>query len=52
VKRLKPFYSEAQVAVGISKAKEFFFEPTVSDLDELKKETSIWQSASLRSLEP
>jgi len=51
VKRLKPFYSETQVAVGISKAKEFLFEPTTRDLDELKKETSIWQRAALRSLE-
>lgn len=51
VKRLKPFYSEAQIAVGISKAKEFLFEPTAKDLEELKKETSIWQKASLRSME-
>ncbi len=51
VKRLKPFYSEAQVALGISKAKEFLFEPTGKDLTELKKETSIWQNASLKSRE-
>jgi uncharacterized protein YwgA len=51
VKRLKPFYSEAQIAVGISKAKEFLFEPTARDLKELKKETNIWQRASLRSME-
>ncbi len=51
VKRLKPFYSEAQVALGISKAKEFLFEPGGKDLAELKKETGIWQRASLKSLE-
>ncbi len=51
VKRLKPFYSEAQVALGISKAKEFLFQPTQKDLDELKKEIGIWQRASLKSLE-
>jgi len=51
VRRLKPFYSEAQVALGISKAKEFFFRPTEKDLLELKKETGIWQRASLKSLE-
>jgi hypothetical protein len=51
VKRLKPFYSEARIAVGISKAKEFLFEPTANDLEELKKEAGIWQSASLRSME-
>jgi uncharacterized protein YwgA len=51
VKRLKPFYSEAQIALGISKTKEFLFRPTPGDLEELKKETGIWQRASLKSLE-
>jgi hypothetical protein len=51
VKRLKPFYSEAQIALGISKAKEFLFKPTRKDLEDLKKETGIWQRASLQSLE-
>jgi len=51
VKRLKPFYSEAQVAVGISKAKKFLFEPTAEDMEELKRETGTWQRASLQSLE-
>lgn len=51
VKRLKPFYSEAQIALGISKAKEFLFTPTRQDLEDLKKETGIWQRASLKSLE-
>lgn len=51
VKRLKPFYSEAQIALGISKAKQFLFEPTRQDLEDLKKETGIWQRASLKALE-
>jgi hypothetical protein len=51
VKRLKPFYSEAQIALGISKAKQFLYKPTLKDLEELKKETGIWQRASLKSLE-
>jgi uncharacterized protein YwgA len=51
VKRLKPFYSEAQLALGISKAKEFLYTPSQKDLEELKKETGIWQRASLKSLE-
>ena len=51
VKRLKPFYSEAQIALGISKAKQFLYKPTPQDLEELKKETGIWQRASLKSLE-
>jgi hypothetical protein len=51
VRRLKPFYSEAQIALGISKAKEFLYKPTPDDLEELKKETGIWQRASLKTLE-
>ena len=51
VKRLKPFYSEAQIALGISKAKEFLYKPTQKDLEDLKTETGIWQRASLKSLE-
>lgn len=49
VKQLKPFYSQAQVAVGVSKAKEYLFEPTAQDLEELRKETGPWQRAALRS---
>jgi len=48
VKRLKPFYSEAQVALGVSKAKQFLFTPTTQDLEALKEETGIWQRASLK----
>jgi uncharacterized protein YwgA len=51
VRRLKPFYSEAQIALGISKAKQFLYKPTPQDLEELKKETGIWQRASLKTLE-
>jgi hypothetical protein len=50
VRRLKPFYSEAQVALGISKAKQFLFKPTRKDLEDLKEETGIWQRASLTTL--
>lgn len=51
VKELKPFYSEAQIALGVSKAKEFLFKPTPQDLEDLKQETGIWQRAALKSLE-
>ena len=50
VKRIKPFYSEAQIAVGVSKAKEYLFEPTAGDLEDLRKETEPWQRAALRSI--
>jgi uncharacterized protein YwgA len=50
VKQLKPFYSQAQIATGVSKAKEYLFEPTAEDLEELRKETEPWQRAALRSM--
>jgi len=46
VRELKPFFSEAQIAVGTSKAKEFLFKPTEKDLKEMKDEFSVWESAS------
>jgi uncharacterized protein YwgA len=51
LKRLKPFYSETQIALGISKANEFLFRPTPGDLEELSEETGIWQRASLKTWE-
>lgn len=50
VKQLKPFYSPAHIATGVSKAKEYLFEPTAEDLEELRKETEPWQRAALRSM--
>lgn len=44
VKKLKPFFTEAQVAVGISKAKEFLFPPTEQQLEEMRKEMRSWES--------
>ncbi|MEN6609700.1 MAG: transcriptional regulator [Methanoregulaceae archaeon] len=49
VKLWKPQYSTAQIAVGISKAKEFLFEPGRKDRDELEKETGIWLMAALKT---
>jgi len=51
VKRLKPFYSEAQIALGVSKAKQFLFTPTKEDLEAIKEETGIWQRAALKNRE-
>ena len=50
LKKIKPYFSETQVALGISKAKEFLFEPSKEDIFELKKELSAWQSASVEDL--
>ena len=50
LKDLKPFYSETELAIGVSKAKQLFFKPSETDLSELKKELMPWQEASLRDL--
>ena len=51
VKAFKPFFSEAQIAIGVSKAKEFLFKPTEKELEEMKKEHKLWQGASLSSID-
>ncbi len=50
LKQLKPFYSEAQVAVGISKSKQLFFKPTVADLEAIRRETAAWDALSDEAL--
>lgn len=50
VKRMKPFYSEAQIAIGVSKAKEFLFRPSEKELAEMKEEAKAWQDASLKAM--
>lgn len=50
VKRLKPFYSEAKIAVGISKTKEYLFRPTEKQMGELRKELKPWEQVSARNL--
>ena len=49
-KKFKQFYSETQLAIGVSKAKEFLFKPSERDVSELKKEFSDWQDAATKSL--
>jgi uncharacterized protein YwgA len=51
VKKMKPFYSEAQIAVGVSKAKEFLFVPTEKELAEMKEEFRPWQEASTHDMQ-
>lgn len=45
-KEVKKSVSETKIAVGISKAKEFLFQPTVRELDALRNEMAPWQNAS------
>lgn len=50
VKKVKPFLSETEIAVGISKSKQYLFTPTEGDLEELRKESRLWQNASIDSM--
>lgn len=47
LKRLKPFYSEGRIAVGISRAKQLFFKSTEEEIKKMKTEFGEWQDASL-----
>ena len=49
VRRLKPF-SESQIALGVSKAKEYLYAPTEKEIAEMKKEFSAWEGAALESV--
>ncbi|MGD0817828.1 MAG: hypothetical protein ABR986_05440 [Methanomassiliicoccales archaeon] len=46
VREMKGFYPEAQIALGISRAKQLFFKPTKQELDSLKAEATLWENAS------
>ncbi|OIO21455.1 hypothetical protein COV61_05215 [Candidatus Micrarchaeota archaeon CG11_big_fil_rev_8_21_14_0_20_47_5] len=46
LKEMKPFYSEGEIAVGISRAKLLLFKPTEKDLDSLKEEMKPWEAAA------
>lgn len=50
VKRLKPFFSDTVIAVGISRVKEFLFKPSQKDMEAMKSEFSAWQKASVQTL--
>ena len=50
VKEMKKFYSEKQLALGMSKAKQFLYKPTKEELGEIKKEHKVWQEASAHSV--
>jgi uncharacterized protein YwgA len=50
VKQMKNFYTETQIAIGISKAKELLYKPTEKELADIKKEHEIWQDASIKTM--
>ena len=48
VKKIKPFFSEGMIAVGISVAKEFLFMPSKETEELMKKEYSAWENAYIQ----
>lgn len=50
VKPLKPVQSATEMVVVISQAKEYLFTPSSEDIEELRKETTPWQIASIKSM--
>ncbi len=47
LKKLKSFYSEGRIAIGVSKAKQLLFKPSKKDIEKMKSEFSDWQDASI-----
>lgn len=50
VRKMKSFFSEAHLAVGVSKAKQFLVKPTAAELEEIRTEAEPWQRAATRSM--
>jgi uncharacterized protein YwgA len=44
LKKIKPFYSEAKIAVGISRARQLF-PPTEKEIEGMKNEFQAWEEA-------
>jgi len=49
LKRLKPFYSAAQIAVGVSRAKELF-PPSEEEVKRMKAEMADWEAAAVEDM--
>jgi uncharacterized protein YwgA len=45
VKAMKSFFTESQIAVGVSKAKEFLSKPPKELVDEVIAESEMWKNA-------
>jgi uncharacterized protein YwgA len=47
VKQMKDFCTEKQIAIGISKAKQFLYEPSKEEIEDMKKEFLEWENAAI-----
>lgn len=51
LKKLKSFFSEGKIAVGISRAKQLAFNPTEKEIERMKAEFREWEEASMADQE-
>lgn len=50
VKKMKSQYSDSQIVIGISKAKEFLHVPNEEEIQLLDKETAPWKAVALNTI--
>lgn len=50
LREIKGFYSDTQIALGISRSKQLFYEPTTEQIDAAKREVALWETASTMTL--
>lgn len=46
LKSIKSFFSDSQIAIGVSKSKELLSKPSMELIDFVKKESVLWDTAS------
>ena len=51
VKEMKNFCTETQIALGVSKTKQFLYQPTKQEINEMKKEHAAWENTEANFLE-
>jgi uncharacterized protein YwgA len=47
LRKMKPFYSQSKIILGISKANQFLFNPDEDQIADMKEEFSAWEKASI-----
>jgi len=47
VKKIKSFYSDAKISIGISRAKELFISLTEKEISDIKEELKEWQEIAI-----
>ena len=47
LKNMKSFFSDSQIAIGVSKSKELLSKPSRELIDSIKKESELWDTAAI-----